>query len=340
MCGVSPETRCAMTPDSSEQGPEVIAAEATRARSLAVIEKGTPLPAFRGAEMSEALTAYRELQRALDHAMPDQIMELDGKPFRKKGYWRAIAVAFNLRVECVTESEEVDGVFQDSRPNFGWHVVYRAMASNGRAATGDGSCFAVEKAKRRGEADPWAALPRQAPRHNVRSHAHTRAYNRAVSNLVGFGEVSAEEVDRDNVDDERPAGMDAETLRKWLGYAMTEKGGGWTKEQIVTLLGTYNATNAAGVPEADRPAVVASLKRPPPVTDEHHASFDEKERKAFFAALTDLNVNYDDLKAYTAAHDDPKPSSMLPDQRAALLTMLRSDKGMADFRAFVSVPAK
>lgn len=186
-----------MTPDSSEQGPEVIAAEATRARSLAVIEKGTPLPAFRGAEMSEALTAYRELQRALDHAMPDQIMELDGKPFRKKGYWRAIAVAFNLRVECVTESEEVDGVFQDSRPNFGWHVVYRAMASNGRAATGDGSCFAVEKAKRRGEADPWAALPRQATQHNVRSHAHTRAFNRAVSNLVGFGEVSAEEVDRD-----------------------------------------------------------------------------------------------------------------------------------------------
>ena len=30
--------------------------------------------------------------------------------------------------------------------------------------------------------------------HNVRSHAHTRAFNRAVSNLVGFGEVSADEL--------------------------------------------------------------------------------------------------------------------------------------------------
>ena len=36
----------------------------------------------------------------------------------------------------------------------------------------------------------------RATEHNVRSHAHTRAYARAVSNLVGFGEVSAEEVDR------------------------------------------------------------------------------------------------------------------------------------------------
>lgn len=162
--------------------------------ALVPIGKGTPLPAFRGAEMSEALQAYRDLQKALDAAMPDQIMELDGRPFRKKGYWRAIAVAFNLRLECVSESREEDGAFNDTRPNFGWHVTYRATAPNGRCAMGDGSCFAVEKAKRRGT-DPWAALPAQASQHNVRSHAHTRAFNRAVSNLVGFGEVSAEEAE-------------------------------------------------------------------------------------------------------------------------------------------------
>jgi hypothetical protein len=33
-----------------------------------------------------------------------------------------------------------------------------------------------------------------ASHHNVRGHAHTRAFNRAVSNLVGFGEVSADEM--------------------------------------------------------------------------------------------------------------------------------------------------
>ena len=54
-----------------------------------------------------ALTAYRELQHALDAAMPDQIIRLDGKPFRKKGYWRAVSVAFHLTVEPVEEGREL-----------------------------------------------------------------------------------------------------------------------------------------------------------------------------------------------------------------------------------------
>lgn len=189
--------------------------------ALVPTDKGTPLPIFTGSEMTTALVAYRELQTALDKSMPEQIMELDGKPFRKKGYWRAIAVAFNLTVEPLTELREVHGLFEDGRDNFGYVVTYRASTQTGRAMTGDGACFAVEKARRfkcphlerEGstrtvhyphdrcpEFDAnfqWRALPAQATEHNIRSHAHTRAFNRAVSNLVGFGEVSAEEVDRD-----------------------------------------------------------------------------------------------------------------------------------------------
>lgn len=184
------------------------------------LELGSPLPMFRGDRMAEALTAYKELQRALDHAMPDQVMHLDGKPFRKKGYWRAVAVAFNLDVELVEERREEDGEFLDGRPNFGYLVTYRAKAPNGRAGLGDGACFAVEKAgkfkcphpERPGarrtlhwppESCPdfehdyqWLRRPAGASVHNIRAHAHTRAFNRAVSNLVGFGEVSAEEVER------------------------------------------------------------------------------------------------------------------------------------------------
>lgn len=181
----------------------------------------TPRPIFSGAEMGDALTAYKDLQRALDHAMPDQIMELDGKPYRKKGYWRAIRTAFGLSVEPIAEQRVVDGVFADGRENFGYIVTYRATNAAGQSATGDGSCFAVEKARRFKcphperfaskrtlhfphdtcpDFDPefsWRALPAQATVHNIRSHAHTRAFNRAVSNLVGFGEVSAEEMERD-----------------------------------------------------------------------------------------------------------------------------------------------
>ena len=148
-----------------------------------VPDKGSPLPVFTG-QMAGALTAYRELQQALDRAMPDQIMSLDGKPFRKKGYWRALAVAFNLTVEPVEERREV----ARRQRNYVYVVTYRAATQTGRAAIGDGACAAAEKQRGR----------MKATEHNVRGHAHTRAYNRAVSNLVGFGEVSAEEVDRES----------------------------------------------------------------------------------------------------------------------------------------------
>lgn len=184
-------------------------------------DHGSPLPVFSGPMMSKALEAYKELQRALDASMPDSIMTLEGRPYRKKSYWRAVAVAFNLSVEPISEQRETSGLFGDGRDNFGFVVTYRATAPNGRSAIGDGACFAVEKARRfkcphpekegsrrtlhfPPEACPdfnpafqWLSLPAQSTEHNIRGHAHTRAYNRAVSNLVGFGEVSAEEVARD-----------------------------------------------------------------------------------------------------------------------------------------------
>lgn len=140
-------------------------------------------------QLVDALTDYRALQHALDTHMPEQIMMLDGKPFRKKGYWRAIGLAFELSVEPITaESAErsVVSTLEDGSDNYVYTVTYRAMSPNGRSACGDGSCAASEKEKGR----------MHASEHNVRSHAHTRAWNRAVSNLVGFGEVSAEEVER------------------------------------------------------------------------------------------------------------------------------------------------
>lgn len=178
-----------------------------------VVDKGSPLPVFTGSEMAGALTAYRELQQALDRAMPDQIMSLDGKPFRKKGYWRALAVAFNLTVEPVDERRDVHGTLDDGSDNYVYVVTYRASTQTGRAATGDGACAAAEKQRGR----------MRASEHNVRSHAHTRAYNRSVSNLVGFGEVSAEEVDREGpvVQRTAPALVKPAGLEDWLDTMTT-----------------------------------------------------------------------------------------------------------------------
>jgi hypothetical protein len=163
---------------------------------------------FGASAMSLAFRAYQALQHTLDKAMPDQLLRLDGRIFRKKGYWRAVGIAFDLAVELVEERREVHGTFEDGHDNFGWIAIYRATGANRRSAVGDGACFALEKAARR-DANKWAKLPWQATEHNVRSHAHTRAFNRAVSNLVGFGEVSAEELERE--DDERPEAMPATT---------------------------------------------------------------------------------------------------------------------------------
>ncbi|MFQ5515931.1 MAG: hypothetical protein ACE5FG_16105 [Myxococcota bacterium] len=126
----------------------------------------------------DALQEYRTLQKRLDEAMPECRVKIRSKWFRKKDYWRAIKTAFNLSVELVSEAR----FSTDDGEDWGYSIVYRATAPNGAACCGDGACQASEK--RTG----------QDTVHNVRAHAHTRAVNRAISNLVGFGEVSAEEM--------------------------------------------------------------------------------------------------------------------------------------------------
>jgi hypothetical protein len=250
-----------------------------------------PLPAYGGPQMAQAFAAYRELQAALDQAMPDAIITVGDRQFRRKPYWRAVGVAFNLEVEPIEEIERVRGTFGDGRENFGYLVTYRATAKGGRSVTGDGACFAIEKAesfkcphplpgsdwKREHyphetcpDFDPdfeWHRLPEQATDHNVRSHAHTRAFNRAISNLVGFGEVSAEEVERaperHGRDDERAPSAprsyappraagnlkvsEAQIRRMWVIAKRNE----WSEEQVRAL---YNREGFAHAEEITRGA--------------------------------------------------------------------------------------
>jgi hypothetical protein len=146
--------------------------------AIAVTEEiAAPLRPMSPAAVVDALTDYRELQSALDVAFPDCIMHIQGRQFRKKSYWRAVATAFRLSVEITDDREYIDD-------NGGRHYLAtaRATAPDGRTATGDGSCSATEK------------HGNMATLHNIRAHACTRAKNRAISDLVGFGEVSADEL--------------------------------------------------------------------------------------------------------------------------------------------------
>lgn len=253
-----------------------------------------PVPLFGGPQMAVAFRAYRDLQRVLDESMPDQIMRIGDRSYRKKGYWRAVAVAFNVDVKCVHEARDVDGEFEDGRPNFGYLITCVATAPNGRSQEGDGACYAVEKAEKfrcphpqannpnRSEHYPhercpdfdpefrWRELPPQATVHNVRAHAYTRAYNRAVSNLVGFGEVSAEEIEPD--DPERgPAAPPrratsthgatakiSEPQRKRL-YAIGTNAG-WQEREIKQLLARHGFEHAADITRDKYDAICKELE--------------------------------------------------------------------------------
>lgn len=234
-----------------------------KSTALATVDPAPPpVPMFGALAMAGAFKAYQQLQHTLDAAMPDQLLRLDGRTFRKKGYWRAVGTAFNVSIELVDERREIHGTFEDGHDNFGWLAVYRATTPTGRSAIGDGACFALEKAARR-DANKWARLPWQATEHNVRSHAHTRAFNRAVSSLVGFGEVSAEELERE--DDAPPEAMPA---------------------------------GSAAAPSLDAPPAPATVTRP--VTARVHPDsrpLTEPQRRKLFASAKGKWPDTDTLKA-------------------------------------------
>jgi hypothetical protein len=264
-----------------------------------------PIPRYGGAAMVQAFEAYRSLQAELDRAMPDQIMAIGDRDFRKKGYWRAVSVAFDLTIELAEERREVWGAFDDGRENFGYLVTYRASTPR-RTVTGDGACFAVEKAAkfrcphevegrpgytqhypshRCPDFDPdfrWHTLPDEASEHNVRSHAHTRAFNRAISNLVGFGEVSAEEIERDEAGDSarrsapgpaepRPAGRGATTSAGREPFKISQpqigrlwgiaKRANWTEPEVHTHIARYGFEHVGDITRTKYDAICAELER-------------------------------------------------------------------------------
>lgn len=166
-------------------------------KELSHVEKSMSsivMPAVSPAQALEAWNQYQELKKAIvDPKVDVQIIE--GKEFLKKSYWRKIATFFNLSVEVVEEKREQIG------KTFVWHFTCKAVAPNSRFAVGVGSCDAYEKATlkdgiymgyNRTTRTWYEAKPNTI--HNIRATAETRAMNRAISNLVGGGEVSAEEI--------------------------------------------------------------------------------------------------------------------------------------------------
>ena len=126
----------------------------------------------------EAMARFDEFKtQALKPA--DYVILDNGK--EKRGYirksgWLKYALACQLSLE--KRDERVEDLAGGGRV---YHYTYRAIAPNGRYADAVGSASTKERNFTH-------------PDHDVRSLAQTRACNRAISNLVAGGEVSAEEM--------------------------------------------------------------------------------------------------------------------------------------------------
>ena len=150
------------------------------------IERTAPLLPMGVAQAEGAMRAYQELcSSVLDSA--DWIGR-PGEPgsFVKRSGWQKLATFYGITTELLERQVERDA---DGKPVRAY-VLARAIAANGRHADGDGACG-------RNEQRFANASGRQKIEHDLPATAATRATNRAISNLIGFGAVSAEEIDTD-----------------------------------------------------------------------------------------------------------------------------------------------
>lgn len=159
--------------------------------------------------ISEIAEMYEQFEQVKKKLLTyDDITEIGNNIHVNKSGWRKIATAFNLSVEVVDDPhiQTDNGVIHIT-------VKAKAEADNGKSATATGTCSSNESnfMETLYESDDdwntddndvmeidgkWRRLksPHEVNRHNLIATAETRAKNRAISDLVGGGEVSAEEL--------------------------------------------------------------------------------------------------------------------------------------------------
>ena len=103
--------------------------------------------------------------------------------FKKKSAWQKLSRAFNVDTTIVDKSLERTKM---GRVREAYYCV-RATLPNGRSVESDALCSRSERGKDK------------VSDHTIMSTAKTRATNRAIAELIGAGEVSAEEMTAEKV---------------------------------------------------------------------------------------------------------------------------------------------
>ena len=193
--------------------------ESSPAVALATIKPPVSLLLKPVASINDIVTAWKDYQDLKAKLLSESDYQLiQGKNCIKKSGWRKIQTAFSISDELMSE------VRKDYKSYFVYEVTVKTTAPNGRYAFGIGSCASNERSFAHVE-------------HDVRSTAHTRAKNRAIADLVGGGDVSAEEMDHDRTENNESEetgmdnnyfnhlfhGRDTEQVKNNDSFSMTDK---------------------------------------------------------------------------------------------------------------------
>ena len=152
-----------------------VSEEEPTSTDVAVVEQTGSIQNFNVEDALAQWEAYQIFtEKLLDKS---DYIDIKGKAFKKKSAWRKYARAFNINTEIISKdiTHNDKGIVTEAE------FIVRATLPDGRHCDGWGNCSRREGNKNK-------------PNHDIPATAMTRATNRAIADLIGAGEVTAEEV--------------------------------------------------------------------------------------------------------------------------------------------------
>ena len=161
---------------AEEQAPAGRQSEESAGEIVPMSVEVSPIvvPAVTAEVMRASMQQFQKLKASLLDKNKD-IATIQNKPYVKRSGWRKLALAFNISDDIIKEKRD------EIEDGFLWRIWVKVWAPNGRSVVGIGACSSDER--------NFAHV-----QHDLYATAHTRAKNRALSDMIGSGEVSWEEL--------------------------------------------------------------------------------------------------------------------------------------------------
>src|SRR5690606_9907880 len=175
-----------------------------------VVARPAPLSFGEALERLTAPGALEQQQKLMDlydracRALvgPNDVQREGDREFKKKSAWRKLGRFFGVSTEIVKIESGWEWDEEEQVRHFVARVIVRGTAPWGQSVEAVGLCSTRElRFYSRGQPNPVA---RAKAEHDCEATAATRATNRAISDLIAAGEVSAEEIEHEGVPEPAP----------------------------------------------------------------------------------------------------------------------------------------